>query len=88
MGYLKADEVLPDEIIEIIQTYVDGQSIYIPKKSNERADWGSKTTIRQELTLRNKSIFHDYQNGVKVCDLADKYFLSEKSIQRIIRKMK
>lgn len=88
MGYLKADEVLPNNIIEIIQTYVDGQSIYIPKKSNERADWGSKTTIRQELTLRNKSIFRDYQNGVKVCDLADKYFLSEKSIQRIIRKMK
>lgn len=88
MGYLKADEILPGEIIEIIQTYVDGQSIYIPKKSNERADWGSKTTIRQELTLRNKSIFCDYQSGVNICELASKYFLSEKSIQRIIRKMK
>lgn len=32
MGYVKADEVLPLEIIEIIQEYVEGQNIYIPKK--------------------------------------------------------
>lgn len=88
MGYIKADEVLPMEIIELIQRYVDGESIYIPRKENQRKEWGSNTLIRQELKDRNNQIFKDYQNGYKVRDLSDKYFLSEKSIQRILYGMK
>lgn len=30
MSYVKADEVLPQNIIAIIQQYIDGESIYIP----------------------------------------------------------
>ena len=30
MGYLKAEEVLPIELIELIQQYTDGTNIYIP----------------------------------------------------------
>lgn len=37
MGYIKAEEILPDEIIEMIQQYVDGASIYIPRKEHKRA---------------------------------------------------
>ncbi|MDO4830535.1 MAG: hypothetical protein Q4A46_03565 [Clostridia bacterium] len=33
MSYIKADEVLPQNIIAIIQQYIDGESIYIPKWS-------------------------------------------------------
>ncbi len=29
MGYIKAEEILPVEIIELVQQYVDGESIYI-----------------------------------------------------------
>ncbi len=32
MGYIKAETVLPAEIIELIQQYVDGKNIYIPRK--------------------------------------------------------
>lgn len=87
MGYRKADEILPMEIIELIQKYVDGENIYIPRKENQRKEWGSGTFIRQELKDRNHQIFTDYKKGNKVQDLAIKYFLSEKSIQRIIRNM-
>ncbi len=88
MGYRKAEEILPMEIIELIQKYVDGENIYIPRKENQRKEWGNNTFIRQELEDRNHQIFTDFQNGYKVQDLSVKYFLSEKSIQRILRKMK
>ena len=88
MGYRKAEEVLPMEIIELIQNYVDGENIYIPRKSNQRKEWGSKTFIRQELKDRNLQILTDFENGYKIDDLASKYFLSNKSIQRILREMK
>lgn len=88
MGYRKAEEILPMEIIELIQRYVDGENIYIPRKENQRKEWGSGTFIRQELENRNFQIFTDFRNGYKVQELSIKYFLSEKSIQRILRKMK
>lgn len=88
MSYRKAEEILPVEIIELIQTYVDGETIYIPRKENQRKEWGNKTSIRQELKNRNMQIFADFQNGCGVHDLSAKYYLSPKSIQRILRKMK
>lgn len=88
MGYRKAEEVLPMEIIALIQQYVDGESIYIPRKENNRQDWGAGTQTKKELKERNQKIYFDYQGGLKVAQLAEKYFLSEKSIQRIIRQMK
>ena len=88
MGYMKAEEILPMEIIELIQQYVDGENIYIPRKADHRKEWGTGTQIRQELGARNQEIFQEYLSGRKVSELACKYYLSEKSIQRIIRKMK
>ena len=88
MSYRKAEEILPMEIIELIQKYVDGENIYIPRKENERKEWGEKTSIRQELQERNLKIFTDFKKGYKVQELSIKYFLSKKSIQRILRKMK
>ncbi|WP_033168666.1 CD3324 family protein [Clostridium sp. KNHs205] len=88
MGYRKAEQILPNEIIELIQNYVDGECIYIPRKENNRRDWGESTSIREELKERNHNIYLDYKNGMKGTEIADKYFLSVKSIQRIIGKMK
>ena len=88
MSYRKAEQILPAEIISLIQNYVDGECIYIPRKEKTRRDWGDGTNIRQELSARNEKIFDDYQKGIKISQLAGEYFLSEKSIQRIIGKMK
>ena len=33
MKYIKATDVLPVEILEIIQEYIDGEYIYLPRKS-------------------------------------------------------
>ncbi|MBD5526921.1 MAG: hypothetical protein HDR02_00715 [Lachnospiraceae bacterium] len=88
MGYRNAGEILPVEIIELIQQYVDGENIYIPRRSENRLKWGSRTEITRELSHRNKLIYADFSEGMSTLELADKYCLSHKSIQRIIRDMK
>ena len=85
MGYRKAEEILPNEIIELIQQYVDGESIYIPRKLSNRQAWGTGTQIKQELLRRDRQIYEEYLAGSNTAELACKYYLSEKSIQRILR---
>ena len=85
MGYIRAEEILPIEVITLIQQYVDGTNIYIPRKHEHRQEWGAKTTYKSELRDRNRSIYKDYLSGMAVCELAERYHLSGKSIQRIIR---
>lgn len=88
MGYRRAEEILPVEIIELIQQYVDGTNIYIPRKQDNRKKWGTTTSYKCELDNRNHRIYKDYLSGVTVYELAKSYYLSEKSIQRIIRQEK
>lgn len=87
-GYIKAEGILLIEIIELIQQYVDGKSIYIPSKSSHRQAWGTGTRMKQELLRRDRQIYEDYLAGSRTEELAGKYYLSEKSIQRILRKMR
>ena len=88
MSYIVAKEVLPIEVIEIIQKYVEGECIYIPKKDNSRSGWGTKNNTRKEINTRDYNIYSEYLKGVSRNELADKYFLSKKSIDRIIFKEK
>ena len=53
-----------------------------------KREWGARTSIRQELYKRNTQIYGDYLAGHSSQDLSGKYFLSLKSIQRIIREQK
>lgn len=85
MGYVQALEVLPRDLIEKIQTYVDGQVLYIPKMKSKKCKWGEKTDTKAYLKKRNTEIYTSYQNGSTISDLSEKYFLTPKSIQRIIR---
>ena len=88
MSYIKAGDVLPQNIIKIIQQYIDGENIYIPKKDGSRVDWGAKTGVKKELRRRNALIYREYLDGETVSILASRYYLSDKTIQRIIREMK
>ncbi|MGN0403098.1 MAG: CD3324 family protein [Acetatifactor sp.] len=83
MSYVRAEEILPFELIETIQQYVSGKSIYIPSK--EKKAWGSQTKTRQYYQIRNSEICEKHADGISVNALAEEYSLTEKSIQRIIR---
>lgn len=88
MSYKKATDVLPQELLEKIQQYIDGEFIYIPRITENKREWGTTTSTRQELHDRNARIYADYLAGVHMEVLAEKYFLSLKSIQRIIGRLK
>ena len=85
MRYIKAEDVLPEELIARIQQYADGVTLYIPRKAENRRSWGCGTDYRAELAKRNAAIRADRAAGTTVEALAEKYHLSEKSIQRILR---
>lgn len=86
MSYLRAEEVLPQSLIEAIQQYVSGTSIYIP--SPEKRAWGSQTDTKQALRDRNLGIYRRYQSGASIQELAESYHICAKSIQRIIRELR
>ena len=83
MSYVRAEDVLPKELIEKIQQYVSGKCVYIPCK--EKKIWGSQTKSREYYRIRNREICEKHQNGISIEMLAEEYSLSNKSIQRIIR---
>ena len=86
MSYLRAEEVLPKELIETIQQYVNGKAIYIP--SVGKRAWGSETDTKTYLQKRNRQIYEVYLKGSPAAEIAQRFSLSVKSIQRIIRKLK
>ena len=88
MSYAKAGDVFPDEILKIIQNYIQGEYIYIPKKDENKIAWGELTQSKLELMTRNNNIYEDYLAGMSVQNLSERYYLSPKTIQRIISQKK
>jgi Mor family transcriptional regulator len=88
MSYIRAEHILPKELLELIQEYADGQYLYIPRKSDSRKCWGDNTQIRQLTGKRDREIYLKYIQGARTSELAEEYYLSVKSIQRIILKEK
>ena len=87
MSYKRADDILPENILEMLQAYVSGEILYVPKKKECRKRWGSSTGVNEKLRIRNEQIFEQYQKGVSTKELALQYYLTQKSIQRILREM-
>jgi Mor family transcriptional regulator len=88
MKYEKAQNILPDSIIQQIQKYIDGGYIYIPRKNENKKSWGENTETKKYLDVRDKEIFNKYFSGVSVKILSEQYYLTESSIRRIIRNQK
>ena len=88
MSYKKAAHILPPELLEQIQQYVDGEYLYIPRAADNKKDWGTDTATRRELSERNGRIRSDFEQGVSIPELARRYYLSPKSIRRILSRSK
>jgi len=84
MKYIKAQDVLPEKIVKIIQEYVDGEYLYVPRKIENLKHWGEKSGIKSSLKVRNREIYEKHTAGATINELAQKYYLSEKSIIKII----
>jgi len=84
MRYKNARDIFPKDMLALIQQYADGEYIYIPRKVENRKQWGDGTQSKHETKERNEKIYIRYKLGHTVSALAHEFFLSEKSIQRII----
>ena len=84
MGYKKANNVLPHFLLCAVQQYIDGEYMYIPRKVEKKKTWGANTGAKQALLIRNKEILAKYRSGYPVEQLAEQYFLSAKTIYKII----
>lgn len=85
MSYINATSVLPKEMIKEIQKYANGVNLYIPKVPEEKRTCSS---YQIELYQRNQEIYELFLQGEKVSKLAAEYYLSDKSIYRILGEMK
>ncbi|OEH92539.1 CD3324 family protein [Bacillus solimangrovi] len=84
MNYVKANAVLPQELIKEIQKYVQGETIYIPKPKANHKKWGTRSGARTLIADRNASIKQGFKDGNSIEQLAEQYFLAVETIKKIV----
>lgn len=84
MRYARAQDILPAQLLEELQQYIDGTYLYIPRKEENRLAWGERTHSKKETAARNRSIFLEAEAGKEISALAEDYFLAEKTVRRIL----
>lgn len=84
MKYLNAQVILPDALVKELQNYVQGGYIYVPVEQEQQKRWEEVSGYRQELKQRNLLIKADYQNGMSMEYLSEKYNLSVYAVRKII----
>lgn len=88
MKYRNAKDILPLELVEALQDYIQGSYLYIPKRENESSKCEKQTSYKIELEKRDRHIYTKYLEGWDNQKIAIIYHLSESSIRRIILKQR
>lgn len=57
MRYQNAAELLPAELLEALQGYLDGGYLYIPRRAEHRRAWGERTRRKEETLARQPGHF-------------------------------
>ena len=83
MKYINAAEILPEQLLKELQTYADGDVLYIPKASTKK-EWGAFSGSRTFYQERNKEIQRLFKEGHSVDALAKQYGLAYSTIKKII----
>lgn len=86
MKYLNAAAVLPDDLMERLQDFVQGGYLYIPSKKGKHRSWGELSGYREEIDNRNGRIQQAYASGKSIEDIAESFFLSVYAIRKIVYK--
>ena len=83
MKYINAAEILPEKLLRELQTYADGELLYIPKASAKK-EWGSVSGSRKFYQKRNKEIQFLFENGHSMEALSKQYGLAQSTLKKII----
>ncbi|MFC6331868.1 CD3324 family protein [Paenibacillus septentrionalis] len=84
MKYVKGNRIFPDKLLREIQTYIQGEYVYIPQIEGARKKWGVKSGQRERLARRNAEIRARFKNGVAIEQLTMTYHLSHETIKKIV----
>ncbi|MGL4344025.1 MAG: CD3324 family protein [Cellulosilyticaceae bacterium] len=84
MKYINAQNILPKELIQKIQNYIEGGYLYIPTSGSKKA-WGEMSGHKRHLAIRNQEIRDLARCGMTVKQLSETYYLSESSIRKILK---
>ncbi len=85
MKYLNAKDILPKELLKLVQQHTDGVILYIPSKTEARSKWGNKNGARRQYEERNKRIRELYEMDFSFEEIAGRFYLSVDSIRKIIK---
>jgi Mor family transcriptional regulator len=83
MKYVNARTILPIDLVEELQKYIQAGYIYIPAAGKKKR-WGERSGYRTELHLRNEGIRQRYVSGCTIEELSTQYALSAHAIKKII----
>ena len=83
MKYKNAAEILPASLLKELQTYINGDILYVPK-ADSKMEWGSLSGSRLYYQQRNREIRERWNTGVSIDMLADQYGLTSSTIKKII----
>lgn len=83
MRYINAAEILPEQLLKELQTYIDGEILYIPR-STAKKEWGTANGSRTFYQERNKEIQRLYKEGSSIDTLMKQYGLAHSTIQKIL----
>ncbi|WP_152401568.1 CD3324 family protein [Paenibacillus cellulositrophicus] len=84
MKYVSASDILPEQLLQEIQKYVQGRTIYIPSPEDGRKKWGQLSGQRDYLRKRNLEIRQSFRKGNGVEQLSQSYCLAEETIRKIV----
>jgi len=77
-AYASAREILPDQILAVVQAHFDGGLLWVPPREARK----DKTKGHLE---RNRQILQEKADGASTKVLAQKYGLSEERIRQLVR---
>ncbi len=83
MKYKNAAEILPPELLQEVQCYIEGELLYIPR-SNSKQEWGAVSGSKKFYLERNYQIKELFHNGKSVEELAVKFVVSNITIKKIV----
>ena len=83
MKYVNAAEILPERLLRELQTYIDGDVLYVPKYSFKEK-WGTVSGSRSFYGERNREIRRLYREGRSMEALSEEYGLAHSTIRKII----
>ena len=85
MKYINAADILPEELVEEISKYVNGELLYIPSIQGKKA-WGEMSGSKVFYRDRNRKIKELFEEGISIKTLAEDFGLSYETIRKIVRK--